>query len=348
MNPLNPFHRFQEFLAGCLVLLALFSAIPLQGQTGQAKETKPDKPGEKEKILRVFLLAGQSNMEGQGVVDLDHPKYYNSGKGILKNVMKNPKMADRYRHIVDEKGRFVVRDDVFVRFVTRHGIKKGNLTIGFTGYEGQHHIGPEFQFGHVLGDWSAEPVLLIKTAWGGKSLFKDFRPPSADGETGTFYKQMLDEYNQALEMKDREFPGLKNHRPVLCGFVWYQGWNDMFQPQALQEYERNLVLLIQDIRRDLQAADLPVVVGELGNDGDRAGANMKKLRIAQRNAVENHGLKNVQFVKTTPFARPAAESPNVGHGHHWYGNAESYFLIGDALGKSMIKLLERSSDRSHR
>ena len=47
----------------------------------------------------------------------------------------------------------------------------------------------------------------------------------------------------------------------------------------------------------------------------------------------------VAFVKTTPFARPKELSPNPGHGHHWFGNAESYFLIGDALGKAMVKLL---------
>jgi hypothetical protein len=51
--------------------------------------------------VQVFILAGQSNMQGQGVVDLDHPKYYNSGKGILKNVMKNPKRAKQYAHIQD-------------------------------------------------------------------------------------------------------------------------------------------------------------------------------------------------------------------------------------------------------
>ena len=44
------------------------------------------------------------------------------------------------------------------------------------------------------------------------------------------------------------------------------------------------------------------------------------------------------FVATTQFAREANDSPNVGHGHHWFGNAESYFLIGDALGKALLKL----------
>ena len=43
-------------------------------------------------------------------------------------------------------------------------------------------------------------------------------------------------------------------------------------------------------------------------------------------------------ISTTAFARPKEQSPNVGHGHHWFGNAESYFLIGDALGKAMVDL----------
>ena len=51
------------------------------------------------------------------------------------------------------------------------------------------------------------------------------------------------------------------------------------------------------------------------------------------------GKGTIAFVKTTPFARPKERSPNTGHGHHWFGNAESYFLIGDALGKAMVKLL---------
>ena len=33
-------------------------------------------------------------------------------------------------------------------------------------------------------------------------------------------------------------------------------------------------------------------------------------------------------------------TPNVGHGHHWFGNAESYFLIGDVLGRATLKLME--------
>ena len=48
------------------------------------------------------------------------------------------------------------------------------------------------------------------------------------------------------------------------------------------------------------------------------------------------------FVTTEAFLRKPEDSPNTTHGHHWYGNAESYLLIGDALGQSMIELLPES------
>ncbi len=285
--------------------------------------------------VQVYILAGQSNMQGQGVVDLDHPMYYNGGKGILNNVMQNPKMKEVYAHIKDPQGNYVVRDDVFVRHVTKEETKRGGLSIGFTSYSGKHHIGPEFQFGHLIGDATKQPVLLIKTAWGGKSIYKDFRPPSSGGEVGPYYKQMLDEIQQGLTAMQAEFPKLgKNYE--LAGFVWFQGWNDMFDKDALAQYETNLVNLVTDVRKSLGAEQLPVVIGETGNMGEEASDNMKQIRLAQKDAAQQ--LANAVFVKTTQFARPKEESPNVGHGHHWFGNAESYFLIGDAMGKAMIEL----------
>jgi hypothetical protein len=294
-----------------------------------------------EKMLKVFVLAGQSNMEGQGVVDLDHPQYYNSGKGILKNVMKNPQRAEQYAHIVDASGDWVVRADVSVRFRVKSGVKTGGLTIGFTGYDGKHHIGPEFQFGHIVGDAIEEPVLLIKTAWGGKSLYQDFRPPSAGGDVGEYYKKMIAEVDEALAQLPKEFPGLKDYRPEIVGFVWFQGWNDMYNDKARTEYEETLVHLIDDVRAEWKLPNLPVVIGELGNGGPKADQNMLAIRAAQAAAAKHEKFKGtVSFVETNSFARPAKESPNVSHGHHWFGNAESYFLSGDAMGKEMLKLLK--------
>ena len=294
--------------------------------------------------LRVFILAGQSNMQGQGVVDLDHPEYYNGGKGTLVWSMEHSASKERMRHLKDSAGNWVVRDDVFVRYQTGEELKKGGLGIGFAGYPGQHHVGLELQFGHVLGDYFDAPVLLIKTCWGGKSLFRDFRPPSAGGETGEYYRKMLREIQEALDGLPTEFPEIESKEHVLAGFVWMQGWNDMIDEQARAEYADNLVHLAHDIRTALQAPDLPMVVGELGNGGmAQPGSDMQQFRDAQERGTKR--IANARFVITHDFARPADLSPNVGHGHHWFGNAESYFLIGDALGEAMKQLMSKAAEK---
>ena len=296
-----------------------------------------------EATLRVFVLAGQSNMEGQGVVDLDHPKYYNGGKGTLNQVIAAPHSPKRYAHLKNSDGTWRVRDDVFVHYRTPHELKTGGLSIGFAVYEGRHHIGPEFQLGHLVGEAFDEPVLLIKTAWGGKSLYRDFRPPSAGGTTGEFYKKMLREIDDALDSIGDHFPALAELDPRIEGFVWFQGWNDMFDLEARSEYANNLVHLVSDLRNALRNPELPIVIGELGNGGKSASKEMLAIRSAQASAAGRiRPVGSCAFVETHIFARPKEESPNVGHGHHWFGNAESYFLIGDALGRALIGIVQAS------
>jgi hypothetical protein len=103
---------------------------------------------------------------------------------------------------------------------------------------------------------------------------------------------------------------------------------------GLAEYEQNLANLIRDVRAEWKVPNLPVVIGETGNAGN------EKLRGAQAAVAKRPELAStVTFVPTRSFLRAAADSPNVGHGHHWFGNAESYFLIGEAMGKAMLGLL---------
>ena len=66
----------------------------------------------------------------------------------------------------------------------------------------------------------------------------------------------------------------------------------------------------------------------------------ERIRKAQEEGTR--AVEHAVFVKTAAFARPREQSPNMGHGHHWFGNAESYFLIGDALARGMIDLLEHA------
>ena len=304
----------------------------LANDHASATSKRPTKETIRKVSTKVFILAGQSNMEGQGVVSMNHPEFYNGGKGNLEWSMKHSSSAEKMRHLKDDKKNWTAREDVQISFKSQEKQRKGNLTIGYTGYGGNSHIGPELQFGHVVGDYFDEPVLLIKTAWGGKSLHADFRPPSSGGRVGPYYTKMIEEIHAALEE-------LKHVDYELAGFVWMQGWNDMVASDAITHYADHLVNLALDLRSELGKSQLPFIVGELGNGGPvQRDGNMTDFRQAQRSGTAR--IENAIFVETSAFARPKEESPNTTHGHHWFGNAESYFLIGDALARATIELFE--------
>lgn len=296
--------------------------------------------------MKVFILAGQSNMVGHAVVDLGG-KQYNEGKGTLKTLSDEPATRDRLRHLKSETGDWRVRDDVWVRFQPADGpVRSGPLTIGCTAQEGNHHFGPELQFGHVLGDALENDVLLIKTAWGGKSLYTDFRPPSSEGPTGPSYMLMIQQIQETLANLKQAAPGSKSDAYELAGFVWYHGWNDGCDPErAVPEYEANLVNLIKDVRNDLSSPDLPVVVGELTGPWVEAPKEWDRLRKAQAAAATRPEWNGrVLFVPTAAFVRKPEDSPNPTHAHHEFGNAETIFLVGNALGEAMRSLVVEGAE----
>lgn len=292
--------------------------------------------------LKVFILAGQSNMVGFSVVDLAG-KDFNDGKGTLAQLVKDPAKRELFRGLLDDKGGWRTRDDVWVRYVPEDQKPRvGSLGFGFTSHDGKHHFGPELGFGQVVGDALDDEVLVIKTAWGGKSLYVDFRPPSSGGQTGKYYTQMIKEVREALAAIKQDFPNSKAQGYELAGFVWYQGWNDGCDPDhAVPEYEANLVNLIKDVRKDLNAPRLPVVVGELTGPWVKATNEWDRLRKAQEAATTHPEFAgNVVFVPTHDFVRKPEDSPNPGHGHHEFGNAETGYLVGAALGNGMLSLIQ--------
>ena len=199
------------------------------GTTGLVVAGSADTPGKGP--LKVFILAGQSNMEGAGMIKLDPRR--NEGKGSLEYMVKDPKMADRTRHLINAHGHWVVRKDVWIWYFDR----KGGLSAGYGARPTT--IGPEFGFGHAMGAALDEQVLLIKTAWGGKSLAVDFRPPSSGGESGPNYNQMLDHVKDVLGDIKSHFPAYDGKGSELVGFGWHQGWNDRVNQAHNDAYEKN-------------------------------------------------------------------------------------------------------------
>lgn len=302
------------------------------------------------KPVRVFILAGQSNMEGAGLIKAD-PKR-NGGQGSLEFLVKDAATAKRFAPLVDSAGQWRTRDDVWISYLDR----KGPLTVGF-GARKDETIGPELGFGWVMGDALDEPVLLIKCAWGGKSLAVDFRSPSAGkipyslGEkqdaaiaqdpaiVGKYYREILTLTKAALARVKELVPG-SDGRYEVVGFGWHQGWNDRVNDKFNAEYETNMVHFIHDIRKELGVPALPFVIAETGMGGpEETHPRALSLMKAQAAVAEHKEFQgNVAFVGTKAFWRPKEKSPS-GQNYHWNSNAETYYLIGEGMGKAMKQLL---------
>jgi alpha-galactosidase len=282
--------------------------------------------------VKVFILAGQSNMEGQGIVAAN-PNSKNGGKGTLEYLVKDPESAPSYKHLVDKDGKWVARDDVWIRY----GNRKGKLTVG---YGPKGCIGPELQFGHVVGDYFENQVLLIKVAAGGTTLAGDFRPPSSGGQVGGWYKNVVNTAKEVLADLKTHFPDYDGQGCEIVGFGWHQGWQDGCAEAMANEYERNLANFIRDVRKDLGVPKMPFVIGGSGFGGwDQKNGRRLKIMQAQAAVAQSEEFKdNVRYVETRGSYRAEDVSPHRFR-YHWNGNAETYFLIGDGMGKAIVELL---------
>lgn len=324
------------------LLIAVFLLSPLVcAQLAIAQQQSNGK-------LKVFILAGQSNMQGHGIIESDPRR--NDGKGSLEYLVKEKPQL--YGHLVDKNGKWKPRKDVWISYLDR----KGNLNVGFGASEKM--IGPELQFGQVMGDFFEDQVLLIKTAWGGKSVAVDFRSPSS-GKTGPefsekfleqlavkpesvgfYYREMLKRTRGILSDLKSHYPDYKGQGYELLGIGWHQGWNDRVNQAFNDHYKSNLANLIRDVRKDLKTPNLPFVIAETGMSGfEEKHPRAVSLMKAQAAVAQIPEFKaNVAFVGTKAFFRSKEVSPS-GQAYHWNNNAETYFLIGDSMGKAMIKLL---------
>ena len=227
--------------------------------------------------VKVYILVGQSNMEGHATVECLE---YQATKGKYKDVFAFCRKGDGWAE----------RDDVLINYLDR----RGKLTVGYGAPGKNPSIGPELGFGFTVGDKYDEPVLLIKAAWGGKSLGRDFLPPSISipneetlkaelekahkknpdmkmdelkAKYGAYYRAMITEVKTTLgELKTR-FPTLADKQPEICGLVWFQGWNDMINAEFTAAYTVNMAAFIRDVRKELNLPNMPVVIGEMGVGG---------------------------------------------------------------------------------
>jgi alpha-galactosidase len=124
-----------------------------------------DRPASHSKKVKVFILMGQSNMVGMGDIEPE------GTSGTLTTLVKREK---KYPWVVDEAGHWTVRKDVY--YYDARVKKGGPLTATSNG----RSIGPELGFGFVMGQVLDEPVLVLKSCIGNRSLGWDLLPPGSE------------------------------------------------------------------------------------------------------------------------------------------------------------------------
>lgn len=276
----------------------------------------------------------------------------------------------KFPHLIDEQGRYTVRNDVWYKGVVTATANKW-LSIGCGA--SSTSIGPELQFGHIMGYYHDEPVIILKASQGNRSLGWDFLPPGSkrftyEGRTYAGYKddtpswiegepkkkvnwyagkQYDDCFKATHEVLDnfgKNFPQWKDQGYEIAGFVWWQGHKDGNAAHA-SRYEHNLVHLIKTLRTEFKSPKAPFVIATIGFGGWKMEGPHVTVANAQLAVSGDKGkypefVGNVLTVEIRDFWKEPEVSPR-NQGFHYNGNAETYMMVGDSLGRGMVKLLNK-------
>ena len=182
-------------------------------------------------VTRVFIFAGQSNMEG----------------------------ADSNINRVDSFPPFegLGQEQSDVLFSYNLGRNDAYTSEGWVRLRSVNQwVGPELSFVREIRKYVDSPIAIIKCAVGGTTLGEDWNPDQPGGFM--LYPKALKLVRDSLaELTKRDI------RFRVEGLMWHQGENDMFNDDYRASYGDHLSRFIQCWRRDLGISDLRIYVGEL-------------------------------------------------------------------------------------
>jgi hypothetical protein len=325
----------------------------------------PDgKPADLSKPVQVYILLGQSNMLGFGKIN---PAKGNSN-GSLTQAAKEKGL---YPYLVDDAGDWTERKDV--RNVRVMGSGTGGMRLfnnEWMTIKGKA-IGPEIGIGHHVGHATDAPVMLLKSCIGNRALGWDLLPSGSepfeftDAKGVTWihpgYKGTPERWEKGTEPKkinwyagmqydgdiararkvlaelDKYYPGATEYE--IAGFFWWQGDRDSRSAALSNRYEKNLVHLIKQLRKDFDAPNAKFVCATLGQTEKGATDGGGKILDAML-AVDGNSGRYPEFKGNvaTVYSHPLSKGGSSGG--HYGGNAETYMNVGEAMGRAMVKLMK--------
>jgi hypothetical protein len=325
----------------------------------------------KKRYDEAIALGKQLNELTGGVGDPNFKAMTDPAQKAAAEAKAAPMKAALDTYMKDVVAASAVSDRVYIHSIADSNRKSGKLAVGYGASTAK--IGPEYAFGLSMAEKTDGPILIIKTSWGGKSLHYDFRPPSAGAyqltgkekgnpedvrkNAGFFYRSMNESVHKVLE-------NLKEHHPAydpaagheIAGFVWFQGFNDQFDPAFSGNYKDNMVAFIKDVRTEYKAPKMPFVIGVLGTPKTKEETDKNLVSLAQRAAAAVPEFKgNVVAIESyTEQALDSWEVINAGWQKQWYvwnlvgsdrpyhylGSGKFFVRLGDAFATAMAGMMK--------
>lgn len=282
---MSPF-AFTRWISGCFLILAL-SGLPLAAADTDSPEKPPgENAPDSPESFHLFLLVGQSNMAGRGVVEPQDQK-------------PHPRVL------------VFTKEQTWAPAVDPLHFDKPAV-VG---------VGPGRAFGLAVAKANPDITIgLIPCARGGS--------PISSWEPGAYHDQTDGyPYDEAIE---RARAAMRTG--TLRGILWHQGEGDS-TPERARVYEKRLHELVERFREDLNAPEVPFIVGQLGKFETRPWNDAKKQVDAIHRDLPNH-LPRTAFVSADGL---------TDKGDHVHFDARSSRELGERFAKAYLTLIEKES-----
>ena len=260
-----------------------------------------------EKKIKVFLLAGQSNMDGRG----DGGKLTEEDYEYLTKAQTNIQFAYNRNEITP----------LDITEPKNHIKEKFNLEKTF---------GPELFFGiEMAKKYPDEKFLFIKRSIGGTSLYGCWNP-NWDAEKAALMGELDSPklYSDLLLYMDEVLVDYDEDFYEFCGMLWVQGETDSgvnkYGPLPAESYGANLADLIAGVRAKIGVEDLPFLLLEVGNG-----------KVVEGMIQVSEEVNNVTFIPQSKDENSDRYLPGYGPpvGHY---NYECMKKIGEWLAEEFM------------
>jgi len=268
-----------------------------------------------EKPVKIYIFAGQSNMEaryGKDFLEKNHPE-------LLKDK------------------------------------QIWHVQVGWTNgpIQACPNFGVDRAMVYKIAEGTGQDILVLRCAVGGTVLQTNWRPPSAvkraGGTLGPLYINLVNRFHNLVANLKEVYPAYHGQGYEIAGFVWFQGECDACTDTEVNGvkvnnchfYEDNLKDLISDVRRDFGAPEMPVLIAQINVSDPWEGK--VKVKDSAGNTVDTTAGQVIRDIeKKVAESTPKCvwvETLGLDKGYHY--DAASYITIGQRMGDAMLSLAKQ-------